>query len=157
MHIGLAEHKDVSFIVKLLNETTQKLLSHKIMQWEYPWDSGLIKDDISYGYQYIVKEDNKIIAVFSLKDMSVNFWTNENNNNQLYLYRIAVAPLVQGKNIGKNICNWVQSVSKQNYKTIYLDCWAGNVKLKNFYQSVGFEYLDDFQEEDYFVSVFKYG
>ena len=118
MYIGLAEHKDVTFIVKLLNETTQKLLSHKILQWEYPWDSSLIIEDISNGYQYIVEEDNKIIAVFSLKDMAVNFWTNENNNDQMYLYRIAVTPLFQGKKIGQIICNWIQSFSNFLSK-----CW----------------------------------
>jgi hypothetical protein len=41
-------------------------------------------------------------------------------------------------------------------KTLYLDCWAGNEKLKEFYFNNGFEYVGDFPEEDYFISVFKF-
>ena len=39
--------------------------------------------------------------------------------------------------------------------TIYFDCWAGNNFLRKFYTEVGFEYMGDFPEEDYFVSAFK--
>lgn len=125
MYIDLAENKDSSLILELLNEITIKLLTNKILQWDYPWDNNVIDCDISDGYQYIVREENKIIAVFSLKDIPVNFWTKEINKNQMYFYRVAVAPAYQGKNIGKYICNWVQGYAKKNNKHIFLDCWAG--------------------------------
>jgi GNAT superfamily N-acetyltransferase len=129
MYIGLAENKDSSLILELLNEITLKLLTNKVLQWDYPWDNNVIDCDISGGYQYIVKEENKIIAVFSLKDIPVNFWSKEISKNQMYFYRVAVVPAYQGKNIGKYICNWVQSYAKKNNKHIFLDCWAGNSKL----------------------------
>ena len=122
MYIGLAENKDSSLILELLNETTLKLLANKVLQWEYPWDSNVIDRDITCGYQYTVKEADKVIAVFSLKDMSVNFWSGEINKNQMYLYRIAVAPAYQSKNIGKYICKWVQIYAKKNNKHVFLDC-----------------------------------
>jgi hypothetical protein len=39
---------------------------------------------------------------------------------------------------------------------LYLDCWAGNKKLRNFYSNAGFDFIGDFPEEDYMISVFKY-
>lgn len=155
MDIGLAKEEDVSSIVQLLNEVTLELLSKKVMQWDYPWDRNTINSDVSHGCQYIVKENNMIIAVFSLKDMPVNDWTSEEEEGRMYLYRIAVEPEFQGKNVGSYICGWVQSFAGQNHKTVYLDCWAGNDKLKDFYSSTGFYYIGDFPEEDYMVSVFR--
>lgn len=62
----------------------------------------------------------------------------------------------QGKNIGSKIINYAFEFSRNLGKTLYLDCWAGNIKLKNFYSEAGFEYCADFQEEDHMVSVFRY-
>jgi ribosomal protein S18 acetylase RimI-like enzyme len=155
MHIKSAIQKDSDPIVQLLNEVTQKLMSQNIKQWDYPWDNSLISSDISSGFQYIVEENNKIIAVFSIKDMPANYWTKEEKPDQMYLYRIAVAPQCQGKSVGNVICNWIHDYAIQNNKTIYLDCWAGNEKLKNFYDNAGFSYIGDYPEESYLVSVFK--
>ncbi|WP_088012228.1 GNAT family N-acetyltransferase [Gottfriedia acidiceleris] len=40
--------------------------------------------------------------------------------------------------------------------SIYLDCWAGNDKLKQFYQNYGLKQLGDFPENDYYISIFKH-
>jgi ribosomal protein S18 acetylase RimI-like enzyme len=156
MNIELAQLDNLSDIVALLNSATKKLLSLNIKQWEYPWDSKVIEEDIVNNFQYIVKNDNKIMAVFSLKDMSNNQWTNDTSNNQMYLYRIAVDPIYQGNNVGHFICDWVQNYSKQNKRNIYLDCWAGNEKLRSFYKDAGFLFVGDYPEDDYFISVFRY-
>ena len=47
------------------------------------------------------------------------------------------------------------TLSKKLELLLYLDCWAGNDKLKNFYLNNGFKHVGDFPEEDYFISVFK--
>lgn len=52
--------------------------------------------------------------------------------------------------------NYVFEISKNNGKAIYLDCWAGNEKLKSFYSNAGFNYCGDLPEEDYKISIFKY-
>ncbi|HEX3047167.1 MAG TPA: GNAT family N-acetyltransferase, partial [Bacillota bacterium] len=74
----------------------------------------------------------------------------------LYLYRIAISPLFQGKNIGLEIIAEVKKRSQALNKPVYLDCWAGNEKLRQFYSNAGFEYMGDFPEETYSISVFKY-
>ncbi|GAA0180924.1 hypothetical protein SH2C18_35360 [Clostridium sediminicola] len=38
----------------------------------------------------------------------------------------------------------------------YLDCWAGNEKLRTFYLKAGFDFCGDFPEDNYMSSVFKY-
>lgn len=154
MNIYLANEKDTTAILSILNEVTTHLHSKNIMQWEYPWQSVAIETDIKSQYQYIVKDKDNIAAVFSLKPMPDNLWNLDETG--LYLYRIAVLPDYQGQKIGQFLCNYVKDYVKENGKRVYLDCWAGNEKLKNFYRAAGFRYLGDFSEEDYFISVFTY-
>lgn len=73
-----------------------------------------------------------------------------------YLYQIAILPKYQGRNLGFHIIQFPCSFVKEMNKTLYLDCWAGNDKLKEFYFKNGLEYMGDIQEEDYFISIFKY-
>ncbi|MBS4537503.1 GNAT family N-acetyltransferase [Clostridium sp. D2Q-11] len=73
----------------------------------------------------------------------------------MYIYRIAVLPTYQGGNLGVNIVDYALNYSKNIGKELYLDCWAGNKKLRNFYSSSGFQMIGEVQEEDYFISVFK--
>ena len=40
--------------------------------------------------------------------------------------------------------------------TLYLDCRAGNKKLRDFYSKSGFDFMGDFPVADYMVSVFVY-
>jgi hypothetical protein len=44
----------------------------------------------------------------------------------------------------------------QGIAKVHIDCWAENEKLKDFYSKNGFEYLGDFAEEDYLISIFKF-
>ncbi|MGV2941336.1 GNAT family N-acetyltransferase [Mesobacillus sp. LC4] len=64
-------------------------------------------------------------------------------------------PEYQGKGYGSVITSWSCQYARQLVEELYLDCWAGNEKLKNFYSENGFEYVGDFPEEDYYISVFK--
>ena len=58
----------------------------------------------------------------------------------------------QGKGLGKVL---IQTAIENSTKNIYLDCWAGNSKLKEFYENNGFKYIKDIKENDYFISIFK--
>ena len=156
MEIGIGVLKDLDGILEVLNAVTKKLLDRKVYQWEYPWEAALIEGDIREKLQFTVKDDSRIIAVFSIKDTSGNAWEPENHSDQCYLYRIAVHPDAQGAGVGEAICTWVKTYAKNGNKTVYLDCWAGNEKLKTFYSKAGFDYLGDFPEEDYKISVYRY-
>lgn len=153
--IKLAEEDDIKIIVELLNKVTLNLHQKNINQWTYPWDFEELNADIKNRNVHVITADKLIIGTFSLKDMDDNVLHIIKPNN-LYLYRIAILPVYQGKNIGLYAVNYACETSKHLRKILYLDCWAGNVKLKNFYLKAGFDYCGDFPEEDYMISVFKY-
>lgn len=138
---------DAEEITGILNTVTLKLHNNNINQWT-TWDQKDIESDIEHAY--IMKKDGLIIGTFSVKSNDVTAFPAEKDS--LYLYRIALLPEYQGKNIGSKIINYVFDLNK----TIYLDCWAENSALKKFYQNAGFAYCGDFPEYDYMISVFKH-
>lgn len=154
--IRLAGEDDVRIIVELLNKVTLNLHQKNINQWTYPWNFEEINIDIKNKNTYVITTDKLIVGTFSIKDMGINMVLDISKPYNLYLYRIAILPRYQGKNIGLKVVNYAFQVSRNLRKTLYLDCWAGNIKLRKFYSKAGFDYCGNFQEEDYMISVFKY-
>jgi GNAT superfamily N-acetyltransferase len=155
MQIRLAKLEDLQVVLYILNETTLDLQQKGIHQWDYPWDNTEIVSQIKNNHSYILLVDEKIIGTFCINDID--------NINELsidvrskYLSQISILPKFQGKNFGSTIIDFVCAHVKGLNKTLYLDCWAGNKKLKEFYLRNGLECIGDFQEESYFISIFKY-
>jgi len=154
--IRLADKDDIRTIVELLNNVTLCLHQKNINQWTYPWDSEEIVIDIKNRNIYVITIDKLIVGTFSLKDMDTNVVLHISEPNNLYLYRIAILPQYQGKNVGLKVIKYACETSINSRKKLYLDCWSGNDKLKIFYSKAGFDFCGDFPEEDYMISVFKY-
>jgi ribosomal protein S18 acetylase RimI-like enzyme len=104
----------------------------------------------------VITVDDLTVGTFSLKEIGINSLPTIIESDNLYLYRVALLPEYQGKNIGLKVTNYACQISRDLKKILYLDCWAGNVNLKNFYLKAGFDFCGDFPEEDYMLSVFKY-
>ncbi len=51
--------------------------------------------------------------------------------------------------------NLIRESENLNTNNLYLDCWAGNKKLRNFYLESGFIYMGDYPEDDYYISIYK--
>lgn len=151
-----AKLNESGIIVKILNKVTLYLHQRNINQWTYLWKPNEIDSEIRNKNMYVVTMDELIVGTFSLRKMESNAALNIKAPDNLYLYRIALLPEYQGKNLGAKIINYAFDVSKNSGKTLYLDCWAGNKNLKSFYSKSGFDYYGDFKEEDYMISVFKY-
>jgi len=140
----------------VLNEATRDLLEKGIQQWDYPWDKKIIEEEINNNQAYVVMDEDAVVGVFFIKTIEGSEYPPVMKENHLYLYRVAVRPDYQRAGVGQEICGAAFSIAKDANKTIYLDCWEGNEKLKKFYGDFGFVYCGDFPEEDYWISVFKF-
>ncbi|KAB3530301.1 GNAT family N-acetyltransferase [Alkaliphilus pronyensis] len=153
--VRVASMDDLNCIVNALNKATLDLKSKGFNQWSYPWDSSEIKTDILKGNIYVLELNRSIVGTFTIKEVenSVNEWINRNS---LYLYRIAITPEMQGKDLGRDVIEYCCSYADKQAKSLYLDCWSGNKKLREFYSKTQLQYLGDFSEKDYYISVFRY-
>jgi GNAT superfamily N-acetyltransferase len=155
MEITIAKIKDLPRLLYILNEVTLNLQQKGIHQWDYPWDNNKIINQIKNNFLYVLLVEEEIIGTFCICDIdNINEFSLVEKGK--YLSQIAILPEFQGKNIGSAITKFACSYAKGLDKTLYLDCWAGNKKLKQFYSRNGLEYIGDFSEENYFVSIFKY-
>ncbi|WOO35485.1 GNAT family N-acetyltransferase [Anaerocolumna sp. AGMB13020] len=154
MKIEKAVLGDLDNIITVLDEVTLRLLEKEIPQWSYPWYREEIEKDLPS--QYVVREEGSVIAVFSLKPLDSCFDNKAQSKEDYYLHRIAVLPEYQGKGIGEKILRFVQKFSIKQERNIYLDCYQGNKKLRQFYEKAGFYYQGDYPEENYLVSVFRF-
>lgn len=155
MNIRLAELNDQQQVMSVLNETTLGLQRKGIYQWDYPWDINKIVSEIRKNYMYVLVVDEEIVGTFCIKEIDcLGELTIDSNSN--YLFQIAILPKYQGNNYGSVITDFACSFTSKRNKPMYLDCWAGNEKLKSFYLNNGFAYQGDFPEDDYFISVFKF-
>ena len=155
MQIKLSKSEDLKLILFILNEVTMHLIEIGIRQWDYPWDEEKVADQIKNNSSYILLEKDEIIGVFCINEIdSINDYSVDAKS--IYLSQIAILPEFQGRNLGSAIINFACCFVKSLNKTLYLDCWAGNEKLKEFYIKNGLEYKGDFPEDDYFISIFQY-
>ena len=152
--IRLAGIDDADAVTELLNNTTLKLHEKGVNQWAYPWDEDKLKADIEERNVYVLLVNGITVGTFSIKHID-KYEPVLIEISSLYLYRIAILPEYQGNNLGMKIIQFACQVSEKIKRPIYLDCWAGNQKLRSFYSAAGFDYLGDFPEENYMISVFR--
>ncbi|SET52480.1 Acetyltransferase (GNAT) family protein [Salinibacillus kushneri] len=155
MRINLATSMESEEVLHVLNEATVDLMKKEIDQWSYPWNKDYIDKEVQNHNVYVLIKDYRIIGTFFLEEINrLSHLTL--SPNSFYLSKIALLPEFQGKKLGAKLINYACSYAKELNKSLYLDCWSGNIKLRNFYSRNGFMYMGDFPEEDYFISVFKY-
>lgn len=155
MMIRLATLDDKERVLGILNKVTLDLHAKGILQWDYPWDADRLASEIQMNYVYVLLKNEQIVGTFCIKEidelseLKIDYRSN-------YLYQIAIIPDYQGNKLGSVITDFACSYAKEVNKTLYLDCWAGNEKLKGFYSNNGFAYQGDFPQDDYFISIFKF-
>ena len=147
--------QDSEVVLDILHRATDKLLAKGIKQWTNHCEAESIREAIMTGEQFVAAEAGQLSAVFKLSSKSSNLVVEAARPGNLYLSQLAVDPASQNKGVGKMVMARVLQYADGLGKTLYLDCWAGNTKLKQFYKDCGLELLGDFPEEDYFISVFR--
>lgn len=137
IEIKLAVMEEIHIVMKILNEVTQDLLEKDINQWEYPWNEETIKEEIIKSRVFLVKYEEIYIATFSIRTLEDEENIFYKKVKGKYLYRVAILPRVQGLGIGTDILNLIRDSEDLNKGNLYLDCWNGNKKLRDFYQKSG--------------------
>ena len=150
--IVLANEFNAYEIYYILSKAKEKLNNKGIKQWKEGWDINDIKKRCKLGLFYVFYDKGNIIGCYSIEKNANIEWIENKDEEYTYLSLLCLHPDYQGKGLGKVL---LQSAIENSTKNIYLDCWAGNSKLKMFYESNGFKYIKDIKENDYFISIFK--
>lgn len=141
MDIRLAETKDIVAIMNILEERCNWFKEHGINRWANnylgKYNEDYFNDAMKNHKLYVVKQENKVIGIFLLKENDKTYWSND--ESAYYIHHLATK--IGYKGIGTKILRFIEKRAKENSKKyIRLDCKKSNVELNQYYQKQGFIY-----------------
>lgn len=139
-------------VVHILNQATLNQHQMDAVQWKYPWDLAEVMKNMTRNRSYIVKFNEQIVGSFFVKSKKAVDY----KAGSLYVNQIAVLPDFQGRGIGSYMIAFAKDMAEKEEKILYVDCPVESTKLVNFYVKNGLKNLGDYQENDYFITVFNF-
>lgn len=144
-----AKISEISDILKICDACRLDMESKGIYQWttEYPTDKQFI-NDLNRKELYVVKQNNTLIGCIVLSVLmddeyqSVKWLTD--NEDQLYIHRLAVHPNYQGKGFAQQLMDFGENHARNNrFISVRLDTFSRNKRNQGFYEQRGYQKLSD--------------
>ena len=145
--IRTANSSDIESILQIIKACALNLIDNGIFQWNehYP-DKVSFVSDVEKKELFVYCNYEKVIACISLCNKMddvykpVNWITN--NENNLYIHRLAVHPEFQKKGLGKYLMDFAENYAKDNgYISVRLDTFSENKRNLKFYELRGYHKL----------------
>lgn len=140
---------DIDNIIRLTKACAVDMISKNIFQWNefYPSKEAFLKD-VKRDELYILELENNIIGCVVISTLMDDeylpiSWLSENDNN-IYIHRLAIHPKHQKKGYAKKLMNYAEAYAKENnYVSVRLDTFSQNKRNQKFYESRGYKRLGD--------------
>lgn len=122
----------VDEIYKLLFRCGIHMLKQGMFHWVKPYSKNAIKCDCETKQVVLVKDKDT-----GLYTSTFQMYVNEDNN--LYVRKIATSPKMEGKGIGKKNMQFMESYAKKRgCNKMCLDVYKKSLRAVNFYKKFGF-------------------
>lgn len=106
------------------------------------FDRDFIATEVIENRQFKIVIDNKIACIWAITYNDADIWEEKENNDAIYIHRIATNPEFRGKNFVQMIADWSKDFAKkENKKFVRMDTCGQNDRLINHYKNCGFEFL----------------
>jgi len=116
--------------------------------WEGIDREALLKD-IQGGLQYKIVKGDDILCIFSIQFHDPFIWRDRDQSDAIYLHRIVVNPNFKGQRQFQKVLDWAKESARQNnLKYVRMDTWADNFKIIEYYQSFGFEFVENYRTKN---------
>lgn len=106
------------------------------------FDQDFIATEVIENRQFKIVIDNKIACIWAITYNDADIWEEKENNDAIYIHRIATNPEFRGNNFVQMIADWSKDFArKENKKFVRMDTCGQNDRLINHYKNCGFEFL----------------
>ena len=106
------------------------------------FDQEFITTEVMENRQFKIVIDQKIACIWAITYNDPPIWEERENNDAIYLHRIATNPEFRGNNFVKIIADWSIDFAKtENKKFVRMDTCGQNDRLINHYKNCGFNFL----------------
>lgn len=147
--IKLAKLCDLDRVKEIAEACAKKMIEDNIFQWNENYPSKeIFREDIKNNALFVASINSEIVGCIMLSsykdDVYKNVkWISEDNNN-LYIHRLAVHPRFQKKGIARKMMDYAEAFAKsKNHKSIRLDTFSKNHRNNKFYKLRGYIKLGD--------------
>lgn len=107
---------------------------------EFNYD--FITKEVLENRQFKIMIDNEIACIWAITYNDAQIWEEKENNDAIYIHRIATNPGFRGKNFVQLIADWSKHFGKkENKRFIRMDTCGQNDRLINHYKNCGFQFL----------------
>ena len=140
MHIVPTVSDDLRVIRGLFDQAVLYQQAKGLPMWNQ-YDKTALMADLRQKIQYKLCFDHEIAQVFSVFMSDPLTWGEREDNKAIYLHRIISNPAYKGQRILQHVMDWsINFAIQQQREYLRLDTWASNPQMREYYQSVGFEY-----------------
>jgi len=146
--IRKANSSDLNKLLEITRSCAKLMESKDIFQWNDSNPSlSAFENDVTNNWLYVnIKEEEIIgcicISNFMDKEYNPVKWLTDNNNNNIYIHRLAVCPTHQKMGYAQEMMSFAEDYArKNNYDSIRLDTFSKNVRNQHFYQQRDYKKL----------------
>ena len=106
------------------------------------FDLDFITTEVLEKRQFKITIDDKITCIWAITYNDGAIWEEKENNDAIYIHRIATNPDFRGNNFVQMISDWSRDFAKKEKKKfVRMDTCGQNDRLINHYKNCGFQFL----------------
>jgi ribosomal protein S18 acetylase RimI-like enzyme len=145
LEIKSCSFSDTDKILELYEAARQLQTRKNMVVWPV-FERSLVEKEIQEEKQWKLVMDNEIACNWAVTFADKEIWEEKDNNDSVYIHRIATNPAFRGRRFINEIVSWakVYAISKGK-QYVRLDTLGNNTRLIEHYVSAGFNFLGMFK------------
>lgn len=110
-------------------------------QWP-DFDPDFIAAEVIENRQFKIVIEGVVGCIWAVTFSDPEIWEEKENNDAIYIHRIATNPNFRGNNFVQIIADWSKTyATEQRRKFVRMDTCGDNQRLIGHYKNAGFEFL----------------
>jgi ribosomal protein S18 acetylase RimI-like enzyme len=144
---------DFEIVIDIYDDNARWLNSIGFTYWQYPqpdWFKEKIKHNLEDGNVFLYRQsDGNVAATVRVLWTDPVMWPDDPPNAG-YVHGLAVYRRLKGQGIGIALLNWAKEhIRAHNRQYLRLDCDVSNSTLRQYYETLGFKFIDEYAYKDY--------
>jgi len=136
---------DVNTILGLYDAAIELQTQKNMVVWP-KFDRSFVEKEIRENRQWKIMIDHEIACNWSITFEDKEIWGEKDNNNSIYIHRLAANPMFRGNRFIDVIVPWAKAYAlSKRRRFVRLDTLGNNTRLIEYYTSAGFDFLGIFK------------
>lgn len=138
--IRKAQSEDIDTLMTVTKACAKNMIEQGIFQWNEHYPSRFaFENDVKRDELFVLEQNNNVVGSIVLSahmdDEYVPIkWLTPNGKN-LYIHRLAIHPIYQGKGFARLLMDFGENYAiKNNYSSVRLDTFSQNKRNQKFYE-----------------------